>query len=102
MGLFAVISMLITLAAVFSFLHFRYIHLPTTIGIMLISLVASLALIGLGMFGCDFHQQAALLLNGIDFNRVLLHGLLALLLFAGSLHINLNDLSREWNAVLLL
>jgi CPA1 family monovalent cation:H+ antiporter len=38
----------------------------------------------------------------IDFNAVLLHGMLAFLLFAGSLHVDLSDLGKEWLPISLL
>ena len=42
MTLFELIAILLTLSAVFAYLNARYVHLPNTIGVMLISLVASL------------------------------------------------------------
>ena len=45
MSLFALVSILISLAAVSSYVNYRYIKLPTTIGVMLVALVASLALV---------------------------------------------------------
>jgi len=41
MALFTVIAILLTLAALFSFVNERYIHLPTTVGVMLIALLMS-------------------------------------------------------------
>ncbi len=46
-----IIGLLITLTAVFSYLNHRYIKLPTTIGVMVIALVMSLALVGMGELG---------------------------------------------------
>ena len=43
-----------------------------------------------------FREQAATLVSQIDFNPVVLHGMLAFLLFAGSIHVNLDELGREW------
>jgi CPA1 family monovalent cation:H+ antiporter len=93
-----IIGLLITLTAVFSYVNHRYIKLPTTIGVMLIALVMSLALIGLGKFGLIEigHKVEALLLS-IDFYEVLMHGMLSLLLFAGAMHIDLSELAaRKW------
>ena len=47
MDLFSIVAALLTLAALFSYLNHRYIHLPTTIGIMLIAIAGSLAVVGL-------------------------------------------------------
>ena len=97
MDLFTILAVLITLTAVFSYLNHRYIGLPTTIGVMLIALVMSLALILLDAFGLALREQADVLLRSIDFDEALLQGMLSFLLFAGALHVNINDLfERKW------
>ena len=95
MTLFEVIALLITLTAVFSYINFSYLHLPTTIGVMLISLLLSLLLIIFRGIGLDFTQYARQILTQIDFNQVLMQGMLSYLLFAGALHVNLEDLARQ-------
>ncbi|MCH7977566.1 MAG: sodium:proton antiporter [Acidobacteria bacterium] len=97
MDLFNIIAILITLAAVFSYINHRYIGLPVTIGVMLIALAMSLMLNLLGWFGLGVEQQAVIWLARIDFDKTLLHGMLSFLLFAGALHIDINDLAeRKW------
>ncbi|HUV13455.1 MAG TPA: sodium:proton antiporter [Acidobacteriota bacterium] len=95
MSLFETIAVLITLAALFSYLNFRYIKLPNTIGIMLIALLGSALLIVLSSFGYHLEDYAQSLLETIDFDETLLQGMLAFLLFAGALHINLSDLASQ-------
>ncbi len=95
MKLFNILAILITLSAVFSYINHRFIRLPTTIGVMAISLLASLGLIALGSLGLGLEEKARVLLNSIDFDETLLHGMLSFLLFAGALHVNLADLSRQ-------
>jgi CPA1 family monovalent cation:H+ antiporter len=95
MNLFNIIAILITIAAIFSFVNYRYLKLPTTIGLMAIALLMSLILIGLAHLGVPFDDMAVHLLEQIDFNKTLLHGMLSFLLFAGALHINLDDLSKQ-------
>ncbi len=98
MDLFNILAILITLAAVFSYINFRYIGLPVTIGVMVIALAMSLMLNLLGSFGLGLKPQAELLLRNIDFDRTLLHGMLSFLLFAGALHIDINDLIEvKWS-----
>jgi CPA1 family monovalent cation:H+ antiporter len=91
-------ALLITLTALFAYLNHRYVRLPTAIGVMTISLVLSLFLVGLGWMGlASLDQRAQSLLQQIDFNVVLMNGMLSMLLFAGALHIDLGDLaSRRW------
>lgn len=96
-------AILLTLSAVFSYLNYRFIKLPTAIGIMLISLVLSLLLLLSGKLGIlDISQQASRLINGIDFHDTLINGMLSFLLFAGALHINLNELSKQKWVILVL
>lgn len=98
MELFNIVAILVTLTAVFSYINYRYIGLPVTIGVMLIALSTSLTLNLLGSFGLGLEQRAETLLRSIDFDKTLLHGMLSFLLFAGALHININDLlERKWS-----
>lgn len=62
---------------------------------MLLSLLFSLLLILFGEFGFSLDQQATKLVKSIDFNEALLHGMLSFLLFAGALHVNINDLREQ-------
>ncbi|MDH5599702.1 MAG: sodium:proton antiporter [Gammaproteobacteria bacterium] len=97
------IAILLTLSAIFSYLNYRFIKLPTTIGIMLISLVLSLLLIVSGEFGLfDVFQDVSILIKSIDFHTALINGMLSFLLFAGALHIDLNDLSKQKWVILVL
>ena len=95
MSVFQVIAVLLTLTALFSYLNYRFIRLPTTIGVMLIALIASLALIALQHFGFSIGPMAGRVLQSVDFGQTLLQGMLSFLLFAGALHINLNDLAKQ-------
>jgi len=95
MSLFDIIAVLITLTALFSYINYCYLKLPTTIGVMLIGLVMSVALILLKIVGLDFTTQAQLIISEIDFNQTLMQGMLSFLLFAGALHINLDDLAKQ-------
>lgn len=94
-GLFEIIAILITLAALFSYVNHRFLGLPTTIGLMILAMVLSTALIIAGTFVPSVRDAAEVLLESIDFDETLLHGMLGYLLFAGALHINLNDLARH-------
>lgn len=95
MNLFDIIALLITITAIFSYLNFCYLRLPATIGVMLISLVFSICIILLKYLGLDFTLQAEHILNSIDFDDTLMHGMLSYLLFAGALHVNLEDLAKQ-------
>lgn len=92
MGISQILALLLTLAAAFSYINHRYIRLPTTIGLMAISLVVSLLLLLVHHLGADIGEPVRRMLLSIDFEATLLEGMLSFLLFAGALHINLDDL----------
>ena len=89
------LALLITLTAVFSWINLRFFKLPTTIGVMVMGMLASLALIGLEKLGVDMAFRVERALAGIDFNTLLMHGMLSVLLFAGALHVKLADLAKQ-------
>jgi len=95
MKLFHILAILISLSAVFSFINYRFLKLPSAIGLMLIAMLASLALLLLGPLSLGLKDDVSVLLASIDFDETLLHGMLSLLLFAGALHVNLADLARQ-------
>ena len=91
-------AIILAITALFSFLNYRFIKLPTTIGVMVISLVISVVLLALQYAGFDgVTQQAQSFIQHINFDEVVMKGMLSLLLFAGALHVNINDLlERKW------
>ncbi|MEN8258858.1 MAG: sodium:proton antiporter [Thermodesulfobacteriota bacterium] len=99
MSFFEIIAILTTLAAVFGFLNARTVKLPTTIGIMAIALVFSLLLIAVGSSLPAIQEWAVQLIRGIDFSEALMHGMLGFLLFAGALHVNLDDLVGQYRVI---
>ena len=103
MGLFDIITVLVVLAAFFSYINHRYFGLPRTIGLMALSLIVSLSLLALGSIGVvAFDQQVAGILGRLDFYDTLMHGMLGFLLFAGALHVNFQDLREMGWAISLL
>ncbi len=97
-----IFAILVTLAAVFSWINHRFIRLPVTIGVMLIALVMSLALVLLSNFGLDLRDPAEAMLHSVRFDQTLLQGMLSFLLFAGALHIDLSDLSKQKTTIAVL
>lgn len=96
-SIFDIIAVLITLSALFSYINHRYIRLPTTIGLMLIALLMSLGIVALDAMDLSMGLAAKikLLMDNIDFNATLMQGMLSFLLFAGALHVNINDLAKN-------
>ncbi|MBA73241.1 MAG: sodium:proton antiporter [Verrucomicrobiales bacterium] len=92
---FDIIAVLISLAAIFGYLNYRYIKLPTTIGLMLLGLLFSLAIIIVGQFKPEFSEYAKNFVENVELDETLLSIMLSYLLFAGALHVKLQDLSKE-------
>jgi len=102
MDLLNIIALLITLAALAAYVNHRLLKLPATIGVMAVALLLSLALLGLNKAGIPVEDRARTWLAGIDFNQALMQGMLSFLLFAGALHVNLEDLlERKWSILSL-
>lgn len=97
MTLIETITILVCLSAGFSYVNHRFIKLPVTIGLMTIALLMSLMLLLLGKLGYGIEAEAESFIRSIDFDETLLHGMLSFLLFAGALHVNLDDLlEQKW------
>ncbi|MBK1618935.1 sodium:proton antiporter [Lamprobacter modestohalophilus] len=95
MNLFNIIAVLITLSAVFAWLNDRFLKLPTAIGLMLIALLMSLFLL-LPIPGTEgLESDVRLMVDSIDFDATVLHGMLSFLLFAGALHVSLKELAEH-------
>jgi CPA1 family monovalent cation:H+ antiporter len=102
MTIFELIGGLTALIAVFGYLNHRFIKLPDTIGITAVGLACSLLAVifrekipGMTIWT---HQ----VVNLIDFPEVVFHGMLGMLLFAGSLHVNVADIAKQKTAIVLL
>lgn len=97
MELFDIIAILLTLTAMFSYINCRFVKLPMSIGLMLMSLLAAVTLLVLGKLGFHIEGPAKELVGSIDFEQLLLEGMLGFMLFAGAMHVNINDLAdRKW------
>ena len=81
-----------------------FFRLPSAIGILIVSLLASLGLLGLDALWPGLHLTAELqrMVVAFDFSDALLEGMLGLLLFAGALHVKFSDLKAHWVIVMLM
>ena len=88
-------AIFLSITALLTYLNHRFIGLPTTIGVMVISMLLSIVAIFLGFLGFDdLIDYEVSLLDQLNFTEVLLDGMLSMLLFAGALHVNVSDLRR--------
>ncbi len=98
MDIIHVFAILITITAIFSYINLRYVGLPVSIGVMVIALGLSLLVNVLSWVGFHLEDPVRNFLQQIDFDKTLLQGMLSFLLFAGALHININDLAeKKWS-----
>ena len=100
MSLFAIISTLIVISALFGYLNVRFLKLPTTIGLMVITIVFTLLVLATSMFNDALLEQEKLFIAQIDFETVLLDVMLSFLLFAGALHTNFQQLKVQRKPIL--
>ena len=94
MSQFELVATLLVLTATFSWVNFRLAILPHTIGLLVMGLGASLVVIGAEalMPGLFDYDGLAALLRQVDFQQTILDGMLAFLLFAGALHVDVASL----------
>ena len=97
LSVFDLIAVLLVLTATFGWFNHVVIRLPHTIGLLIMGLAASLFLIGVEIARPEVHlyEDLAVLLRQVDFRATVLNGLLAFLLFAGALHVDLSLLRRR-------
>jgi len=104
MTIFDIAAVLLGLSALFGFLNHRFLRLPHTIGLVVIALVSSgaVVLIDLVFPTLGIALTVTGTLSQIDFYKTVMHGMLSVLLFAGAVHVNFSDLAaRKWAIGLL-
>jgi CPA1 family monovalent cation:H+ antiporter len=88
---------------VFAYANHQWLRLPQTVGLMAMALLASLAMLALDRAGwIPLESTAGPVLQSVDFNAAVMHGMLGALLFAGALNVDAHDLRREGVAVFAL
>lgn len=104
MDFFAILSLIFVTTAGFSVINCRYWKLPTTIGLMLNSMIMALTLILIGelSFFSDSLTWAKETIQLIKFDELVIRGMLGILLFASALHVNFEDLYRNKILIALL
>lgn len=95
MDYFVIASVLVFLSASFGYLNVRFIKLPTTIGLTLITIVFTLAVFALSYIDDTLLEAERYIITHIDFRAVLLDIMLSFLLFAGALHTDVQKLREQ-------
>ena len=85
---------LLVLSTIFEWFNKRYFALPSSIGLLGAGLAASLVIVAAGVLfpGSSLLKQWVVGLRSIDFEATIMNGLLAFLLFAGALQLDVGQL----------
>ena len=102
MSLLTIITILIIISAVFSYLNERIIKLPGVIGVVTISIVVSILILVIGKTSNKLTNSVETFAQSIDFSKVLLNVMLGFLLFASAFHLDHQKLKEQRLPVLLL
>ena len=102
MPIFTIVSAVITLVALSGYANYKLVRLPDTIGITAVALLISVAAVAVGQVVPQVTAWSQLAASRLDFPDLVFHGLLGLLLFAGSLHVDVAGLARaRWLIIVL-
>ncbi len=102
MDILTIITILIIISAGFSYLNERFVKLPDTIGVMIMSVAASVVVLIIGRIGDEKSNLLTRLAHNINFSEVLLNVMLGFLLFASALHFDYQKLKALRRPVLIL
>lgn len=97
MDTYLIITILVFLVAFFGYLNVRFLKLPNTIGLMIITIVFTLGVFGFSYFDSTLLDAEKYIISSIDFRTLLLDVMLSFILFAGALHTNFEKLRiQRW------
>jgi CPA1 family monovalent cation:H+ antiporter len=100
MDFYAIATILIVISAIFGFINVKFLDLPNTIGLMLITIVFTLLVFALSLIDPTLHEKQKAFIGEIDFKTVLLDIMLSFMLFAGALHTNFQQLKVQRKPIL--
>lgn len=101
MDYFSIATILIVLSAVFGYINVKFFKLPSSIGLMVVTIIFTLAVLGLSYFDDTLLEKEKEFIMSIDFKTVLLDIMLSFLLFAGALHTNFQQLKIQRKPILI-
>ena len=100
MDFYVIATILIVLSALFGYINVRFLELPNTIGLMLITIVFTIIIFAFSYFDSTLLDKERELIGNIDFGSLLLDVMLSFLLFAGALHTNFQQLKIQRKPIL--
>ena len=100
MQIYTAISIIIVVTALSGYINARFLKLPGLIGIMLISLLASIIIMVTAFIQPGVFKNLTDFIASVDFTTVLMKEMLSFLLCAGAIHVNVHRLKEEGLPVL--
>ena len=101
MDTYFIATVLVFLSAIFGYINVRFLKMPNTIGLMIMTIFFTLSVLLLSYFDPTLLNIEKSIISSIDFKTVLLDEMLSFLLFAGALHTNFEQLKiQRWPIIL--
>ena len=101
MDAYFIATVLIFLSAVFGYINVKFLKMPNTIGLMIITIIFTLGVLLYSYVDPTLLNLERSIISSIDFKSVLLDEMLSFLLFAGALHTNFEQLKIQRWPILL-
>ncbi|WP_315922811.1 sodium:proton antiporter [Mesorhizobium sp. SP-1A] len=104
MTIIEIAAMLVVLSAVLGWINHVFLGLPHAIGLLIMGLFGSLCLLTASFFipGFTLTDDLNHLISSIDFFDTVMNGMLAFLLFAAALHVDVKSLKSQRMPILLM
>ena len=102
MNVLELTGILLLLASFFSIINLRLLKLPQTIGLMVLAIGLSVAILIIGLIFPKFLESVIEMNNSFDFSVLLIDIMLPFLLFAGAISVNVHQLLKDKLTILLL
>jgi CPA1 family monovalent cation:H+ antiporter len=104
LSIFELTSILLVLCAFFGFVNRAFLDLPSSVGLLLLGMIASMLLVAVELLfpEAQLYTDIGTALRQINFSQVVFNGMLAFLLFAGALQVDFAALRRRKLAVAYL
>jgi monovalent cation:H+ antiporter, CPA1 family len=104
MSILDIIPIAFVMIALIGVVNYHFLNLPDTIGMLIIALAVSILVMGIDVLfpemSIGITVRSAII--SIDFQKTLMHGMLSFLLFAGALHVDLDELMQRKAAISLM
>ena len=99
--MFTTFTLIVAFSALLSYVNNKFLKLPSTIGVLILSIGVSLIMVIIKAVDISWFLQVCQIVENIDFRTILFEFLLSFLLFAGAIHVNLSNLLKEKVPVIL-